>query len=200
MILICKICGTKFKTYLSRIKIGKGKYCSKKCSSIILFKKGHIPWTKGKKGLHLSKKTEFKKGMVSWNKGLHISTGGGVKKGNIPWNKGLKLDYIPHFKHRNKMVGEKNPAWKGGVSTINQKIRKSFEYEEWRRNVFKKDNYTCQHCGKVGGWLEADHIKLFSIHDKLRFDVSNGQTLCEKCHDIKTALDMIKIWKKRKKS
>jgi hypothetical protein len=29
------------------------------------FKKGHIPWNKNKKGIHLSKKTEFKKGCKS---------------------------------------------------------------------------------------------------------------------------------------
>ena len=31
------------------------------------FKNGHIPWNKGKKGIHLSIKTEFKKGQVGIN-------------------------------------------------------------------------------------------------------------------------------------
>lgn len=33
--------------------------------------------------------------------------------------------------------------------------------KEWKRiskAVFKRDNYTCQYCGKVGGKLEVDHI------------------------------------------
>jgi len=29
----------------------------------------------------------------------------------------------------------------------------------WREKVFKRDNYTCQVCGKKGGYLIADHIK-----------------------------------------
>lgn len=36
--------------------------------------------------------------------------------------------------------------------------------KEWKRiskAVFKRDNYTCQYCGKVGGKLEVDHIFLF---------------------------------------
>lgn len=31
------------------------------------FKKGNIPWNKGKKGIHLSKKSEFKKGCKAIN-------------------------------------------------------------------------------------------------------------------------------------
>lgn len=34
------------------------------------FKKGHIPWIKGKKGIHCSPSTEFKKGQISRAKGI----------------------------------------------------------------------------------------------------------------------------------
>ena len=60
--------------------------------------------------------------------------------------------------------------------------RTSLEYVNWRKNVFERDNYTCQVCGKVGGTLNAHHIKSFALHKKLRLDVNNGITLCEKCH------------------
>ena len=33
------------------------------------FKKGHIPWSKGKK-VHLKHDKQFKKGMIPWNKGM----------------------------------------------------------------------------------------------------------------------------------
>lgn len=49
MIRIC-YCGKEFKTYPCLIKIGKGKYCSTKCSLLkTSFDKKHIPWNKGTK-------------------------------------------------------------------------------------------------------------------------------------------------------
>jgi len=79
-------------------------------------------------------------------------------------------------------VGAKNPNWKGGITPINKLIRMSERYKKWRERVFKRDNWTCQICGKVGGKLNADHIKSFALFPKLRFKLSNGRTLCVPCH------------------
>ena len=74
--------------------------------------------------------------------------------------------------------------WQGGITNINDKIRNSKEYENWRIEVFEKDNYTCQCCGdNKGGNLEAHHIKNFSDNKELRFDVDNGITMCNSCHN-----------------
>jgi 5-methylcytosine-specific restriction endonuclease McrA len=54
--------------------------------------------------------------------------------------------------------------------------------EDWRKAVFSRDDFTCQICGIKGGYLEADHIKPFSTHHDLRFELSNGRTLCRPCH------------------
>lgn len=55
------------------------------------------------------------------------------------------------------------------------------EYIEWRSAVYERDNYTCQECGSTGQ-LNAHHIKAWSSHPALRFDVENGVTLCLECH------------------
>jgi len=55
------------------------------------------------------------------------------------------------------------------------------EYIEWRDAVYRRDGYTCQECGAQSE-LNAHHIKSWARHPELRFDVSNGVTLCKTCH------------------
>ena len=87
--------------------------------------------------------------------------------------------------------GENNGQWRGGITPELMKIRGSLEYASWRRKVFQRDNFICIWCGIKGGWskelkkqiiLNADHIKPFAIYPELRFELSNGRTLCEDCH------------------
>lgn len=68
--------------------------------------------------------------------------------------------------------------------------RKAGPISVWRAAVFERDGYKCCHCGKAGNrdyginkiGLDACHIEPFSLHPELRFDVSNGITLCRDCH------------------
>ena len=60
--------------------------------------------------------------------------------------------------------------------------RRTPEYIHWRKSVFERDNYTCKKCNKVGGILNAHHIKKFKDYPKLRLEISNGITLCVECH------------------
>ena len=56
------------------------------------------------------------------------------------------------------------------------------EYIAWRAAVYERDDFTCQECGRRGVSLNAHHIKHWQHHPELRFDLSNGITLCEDCH------------------
>lgn len=81
---------------------------------------------------------------------------------------------------------EKNPFWKGGISKTykseRQLLMETKEYKDWRTNVFRRDNYTCQECGSRGYKLNADHIKPFAFYPELRLIINNGRTLCVFCH------------------
>ena len=77
--------------------------------------------------------------------------------------------------------------WDGFKESVNSLIRKSEAMQNWRKAVFERDDYTCQHCGTRGGQgktviLHADHIKRFADYPELRFDLNNGRTLCVDCH------------------
>lgn len=80
---------------------------------------------------------------------------------------------------------ENNPNWRGGISKNRKSDMATTKYKCWRLAVFERDNYTCCICGIRGGYLEAHHIIQWSDNELLRYDISNGQTLCKKCH-IKT--------------
>lgn len=114
---------------------------------------------------------------------------GGNKKGYIPWNKNKEYPAIRGKNHFN---------WKGGITPLNQKIRHCLKYKIWIRQIFKRDNWTCQKCGQRGGNLEADHypIKFSDILKKNNvtsyeesqkcnelWNIDNGRTLCLKCHN-----------------
>jgi 5-methylcytosine-specific restriction endonuclease McrA len=53
---------------------------------------------------------------------------------------------------------------------------------EWRKKIFERDDYTCQITGKKGGDLVAHHLKLYSKHKELRFEIDNGVTLNKEFH------------------
>lgn len=156
----CKGCEESF--YVHQYRKDTAIFCSQKCKGnsqkgIDMFKGMDKVWLKG---------NNFAKGSCGSNTSF--------KKGQTPWNKGIKYEAV---------TGHKNPNWKGGVTSINEKERKSLSYKGWRTSVFMRDNHTCQMCGSSkSGTLNADHILPFSMFKDSRFDIGNGQTLCQSCH------------------
>jgi len=89
------------------------------------------------------------------------------------------------IKENKRRIGPKNPAFKPSKTkeerlTANE-IRKSRRYQSWRTKVFERDSYCCVLCGKNGG-IEAHHLDGFETHKEKRYLVSNGVTLCSRCH------------------
>ncbi len=83
------------------------------------------------------------------------------------------------------MKGENHYNWRGGTTSERASDMISREYKEWRKEVFERDEYTCQNCGdKKGGNLRAHHLAGWSKNPDLRHEVSNGITLCDDCHKL----------------
>jgi 5-methylcytosine-specific restriction endonuclease McrA len=79
-----------------------------------------------------------------------------------------------------KQRGANHWNWKGGKS---KDPWKTPEYQAWRKEVFRRDKFTCVMCGDSrGGNLEADHIKPRHLFPELALELSNGRTLCIPCH------------------
>jgi len=118
-------------------------------------------------------------------------------------------------------VGKLAGNWKGGIRKIYDLIRDLEEYNNWRLDIFKRDDYTCQECEQRGKKkIHAHHDKIkfgelvkqflqeynqfspiedketlvrLAINWKLFWNIDNGKTLCENCHKEKhTNLNFIK--------
>ena len=119
--------------------------------------------------------SKFIKGHIPWNtgtKGIKLANSGSFRKGQIPWNKGKKCP---------QTTGENHHNWKGGISETNRR-KNGQKYKDWKRSVWKRDDYTCGKCGRRGGKLNAHHFKKWSKYPELRFELDNGITLCRQCH------------------
>lgn len=64
---------------------------------------------------------------------------------------------------------------------------KDKEYKEFRKAVLKRDKRKCRMPGcKCKTKLEVHHIHSWSNAASLRYEPSNGITLCERCHAVVT--------------
>jgi 5-methylcytosine-specific restriction endonuclease McrA len=89
-------------------------------------------------------------------------------------------------------VGDKNPNWKGGISTEGKLARSRRDYRDWKLAVLQKAEFKCERCGVEQGSvceccgartsLHAHHKVPFSVNHDLRYVVENGIALCGRCH------------------
>lgn len=82
------------------------------------------------------------------------------------------------------MCGKNSHRFRHDISNEEREISRRFEgYSFWRREVFKRDKFTCQVCGdRKGGNLNAHHLNSYNWDKDNRTNIDNGVTLCEKCH------------------
>ena len=93
--------------------------------------------------------------------------------------------------------GDRHWNWKGGTTSIRERIWHTPKYREWRTQIFERDDYTCVLCRERSGVLNADHypktLRQIVVENKITttadarecvelWDISNGRTLCLTCH------------------
>lgn len=70
-------------------------------------------------------------------------------------------------------------AWNKGIGTS----KTSWRVKEWCTIIKNRDKWICQHCGcEEKNKLHAHHIVPWNDNVDLRFEISNGITLCRSCH------------------
>lgn len=208
----CLTCGSKFYSRPSKIKDGRGKYCSRGCwikgkitkiqrTCIVCANTFYSPFHRVKDGHgKYCSRACFEIGRIKQKNTVCIECGKLFKQTPAELKKGSKFCSRKCWINAN--MGSKSHRWKGGITPIYAQVRGSDKYFTWRKEVFARDNYTCQKCGdSKGGNLHAHHVKRFSVilndikqkfpllsisnmafTTKELWDVSNGVTLCKECH------------------
>jgi len=112
---------------------------------------------------------------------LHYSCGDVFQ---MTWNDFSQGQRCPKCRIKNNR-GENNPNWNPNLTDEEREQGRKLqirELTEWIKEVFKRDNHTCQCCNVRGGLLEAHHIDSWKEHKDDRFNIDNGVTLCKTCH------------------
>lgn len=97
------------------------------------------------------------------------------------------VPYLKDGKHWLKHDGAVSPAWKGGITPERQSFYATPEWADAVKAVWKRDNATCQKCGKHHneaknrGTFHIHHIVSFMVKE-LRSEPSNLVLLCKECH------------------
>ena len=174
--VICSNCGEKFNILICTTKnsdgsIKKNIYCSSEC------KAEHQKITL--RGENNPKYRSIRIECSFCGKSLQKTPNYIESRNNIFCSSDCKADWQSKF-----LRGENNPNYDSTISEEEREIRRNFDgYAYWRREVFKRDNFTCRICGyRRGGNLNAHHLDGYNWCKEKRTDINNGVTLCDNCH------------------
>ena len=175
----CEACGINFWGHTA-----SQRFCSKKCSGPNQINPIRDLGLRPMLGRHHTEESKLKTSQKLLGRVFSPETIKKMSKGHkgqTAWNKG-----------------------KGIYLNLQRSIRGSDKYRKWRKQIFERDDYTCQKCEKRGCQIHADHINPFSVilrdlvsvfpdkdNDFLYqksilfaplWDLENGRTLCVGCH------------------
>jgi len=106
-------------------------------------------------------------------------------------NYGKKLPYgfksgSDNYTITHNKIGVFNNKWNPNLSEqdrIHNISRSCGKNKEWRKNVLKRDFYTCIICkNNDEKKLQVHHLNSYSDYKDDRYNTDNGVTLCKNCH------------------
>jgi len=125
----------------------------------------------------------------------HENGGHRLKKGREFSEQHLAALRKVGIERRGKFVGEKSHNWRGGKTALGLHLRSTGAYKVWKKSSLERAGYACQECGAKHGAicdccgtkvvLHVHHVLSFAKHEDKRFDPSNSEVLCPKCHRFK---------------
>lgn len=80
--------------------------------------------------------------------------------------------------------GEYHHRWKKNRELLNKTDKQTCSaFKDWRRKVKERDNNSCKlSSNECGGKIEVHHILNWKDYPELRYQVTNGITLCHAHH------------------
>lgn len=154
----CPVCGQVYEVNPTRLKWGRGTTCSRRCSYIL---RGH--------------KSEHNIRRVC----IHCGRIFAIAAAKLKEERGLG-QYCSRECRDAHRIGPAHPQYINGL----HQHRYGPHWYATRRAVVKRDNHTCQHCGRTDGYMHVHHIRpfrLFASADEAN-QMSNLITLCGACH------------------
>lgn len=158
----CLCCNKEF--YILPCFIGVKKFCSKEC---------YYVYTKDRNG---------SSERICFNCNKKVKVFNSRKNKKFFCSKKCHYEYIQVPENCSNYIKDRTKVKSGDRS-----FRFSKRMSMWKKVIYKRDNYTCQLCGVRSSKgkavvLNCHHIKRFVDKPEIRFDTSNGITLCEQCH------------------
>lgn len=157
---VCEFCGIEFKAQASRVRQGKGRYCSNECKGI-------------------SQRVQVECICDSCNKYFYVNPSK-TKKGDGRFCSRECMGKTFAIENR----GENSHLWRGG-----HKKYRGENWLAQRRLAYARDEGTCQYCGKkhqIGQRkFPVHHIKPFREFNGdfvVANQLTNLITLCHYCH------------------
>lgn len=171
----------------------------------------HDYWLGKKRSEETKKKMSQSHKGKSTNKGMRWNHSEEAKRKMSLWQKERwsKVQRISNFKgkthtleaklktsenRKGKCVGENHHSYiKDRTKLAKRQKRNDSAYQNWVKEIKKRDNNKCQLENKsCSGYNIIHHIKSWSKYPELRYDINNGITLCQ-IHHPRIRVEEIKL-------